>query len=351
VKAMFSVCVRVDSSTQIGTGHLRRCLVLAGELKKRGFRIVFFSKKLEGNFNFLVPENEFSLIEIPPNEECCIKYIANLIGKKKADLFIVDHYDLGAPWEREVKSCAKSVVVIDDLANRDHDCDMILDQNHFCQAKRRYNGKINGDCKKLFGPKYALLREEFFLERNKLSRKIGGINKVVISMGGTDPNNLTEVAVQAILEYKEKNNSKLEIKVVVGDSVLWREKSRGYRNQRGVEVCISPKNMASIFSWADFCIGSSGSTNWERCCMGLPAVVIIDGENEREVAESLVDAGALVSIESDRHIKQKLLFLLESLKEEELLKMSKTGMNLCDGTGAIKVARTIMHTVGASCEI
>ena len=187
------IIFRVDASLNIGSGHVMRCLTLAEKLKEISSDITFISRKLKGNLNALISNEGFKINQLSaPNalqknsnqvkggyfdwlgvsEIDDAKETVNLLENQKLDWLIVDHYSLGEIWEKELKPYTNNILVIDDIANRNHDCDILLDQNWFKNMKSRYNGLLSKNCVQLLGPKYALLRKEFSRIRKIKKRKI-----------------------------------------------------------------------------------------------------------------------------------------------------------------------------------
>ena len=199
------VVFRVDASTKMGSGHVMRCLTLAEELEKNGSDVSFISRAHEGNLNYLIFKREFQVHELQNSifSESSIKSIKadnyyvwlgvtedkdaqetiKAIGIDKPDWLIVDHYALSEKWEKTVRPYVKNIMVIDDLANRSHDCDLLLDQNWFENMGNRYEGLVPAGCTKLLGPEYALLRPEFSEARKSLKQRNGKVDKIFVFFG------------------------------------------------------------------------------------------------------------------------------------------------------------------------
>lgn len=195
------VVFRTDSSVQIGSGHVMRCLTLAEQLREMGVEILFICRELIGNLNDLIVSKGFNLCPLPAPEkfdvvldwnqhaswlevpwekdanettDCLKKSIGH------ADWLIVDHYALDTIWERRLRLQAANIMVIDDLADRPHDCNMLLDQNLYTNSESRYQGLVTENCLKFFGPRYALLRKEFIAARRQLRKRNGTIRRILI---------------------------------------------------------------------------------------------------------------------------------------------------------------------------
>ncbi len=367
-----NVIVRVDSSQLIGMGHLMRCLTLAETLRNEKAIITFICRDLPGNLSNLVVEKGFSLIKLNYDNSVAQKLESLsehkqwlgasihteitdmcdiLQNHEKADLLVVDHYALDEQWESQMRCYTKKIMVIDDLADRKHDCDILLDQNFFINPLERYKSLIPESCKLLLGPNYALLREEFVGARRSLKSNKEKLNKFVISMGGSDPRGLTVKFIDILFEYKIETKKEFKLRVIVGPANQNIKQIDLYSNREHIEIIHSPSNMAEHFLWADLCLGTSGSTNWERCALGLPAIVVIDGDNEREIAENSQDAGFLFAHENDDCLQDSIIECLKGLSNKKLKIMSKLAMNVTDAHGAEKVAKLIREEVKEACQI
>ena len=208
-----------------------------------------------------------------------------------ADVVIVDHYDLDADWERAVSASGPRIAVIDDLADRPHDCALLLDQNLYDDADSRYLGLVPEGCRLLLGPRWALLRSEFVTAAAAPRPRTGDISRVLISYGGADPTHETEKALAALADV-----SSIEIiDVVVGAafSDVWRVRAAVGRDSR-CAIHEQPSDLAGLMSDADLALGAGGSTTWERCALGLPAIVTSVASNQVEAARTLARHGAIL---------------------------------------------------------
>ena len=226
------VAIRVDSSEQIGSGHLMRCLTLAERLRKKSAEVHFISRDLAGSLHRLVVEHGFPLHLLPQHEEDpnLTGYAAWLTVPQEVDAeetgeilsrmqpvsrLIVDSYALDAAWEQRLRPFVREIFVIDDLANRPHDCDVLLDQNYYREMWHRYDGLVPPACKLLLGPSHALLREEFYEARKKLRPRDGSLHRILVFYGGSDPTYETEKVIHALLQMRLTS---VDVDVVVGGS-------------------------------------------------------------------------------------------------------------------------------------
>jgi len=364
------VVIRTDSSLNIGTGHLMRCLALAEELSSRGAEVSFICRDLPGNMNQQVERNGHRLHRLAFNDSTMMnnpeftEYEWWLAVDKKTDaeqteailsdatadydLLIVDHYALDREWERVLRPYVGRLMVIDDLANRVHDCDILLDQNLYENMHNRYNRLVGDAARLLLGPTYVLLRREFRQWREKITERNGTVRRVLVSFGGADRTNETMEFLEA-LSRAEKD--KLEYVVVVGKT----------NPHSGIieDLCAARPNMhfyravddmARLMAETDLAVGAGGTSTWERCCLGLPAVTLAVAENQIEVARLSQEKGFAVYLGTSDNVEAvRILETVECLAKnpDKLLKMSANGMKLVDGLGAERVSDVLCETVEA----
>ena len=267
-----NIVIRTDSSVSIGTGHVMRCLTLADELGHLGGKINFICREEKGNLITLIEEKGYRVYRLndrqfnPANAaiEKEIQQAKSVLTEdiRNIDLLIVDHYDLDAQWETQMRPVVKKIMVIDDLANRSHNCDILLDQNFYENIQSRYSGITPEHCQKLLGPQYALLRQEFIDARKKLRKRNGDIRRLLVFFGSSDPTNETAKALRAL---RLLNSSHLiTIDVVVGSNNPQKEMIRELcRNMQGTHYHCQVDNMAQLMVRADLAIGAGGSTYWQ----------------------------------------------------------------------------------------
>ena len=292
------IIFRVDSSMQIGSGHLMRCLSLADQLKTKA-EIIFISRNLMGNFNYLIKKNGFICIELchNNNENKLSGYekwltvgqkedaeeVKEILNDLSVDLLVADSYAIDEIWENTIRPYVKKIMVIDDLANRKHDCDILLDQNYYIDMNTRYNGLVNDNCKLLLGPKYALLREEFYREKKNQRQRDGQIKNILVFFGGSDLTNETMKALRALVLLNREDTI---VNVVVGGSNQYKNEVKEFCDKyKWMNYYCQIDNMAEMMNLADLAIGAGGTTTWERCFLGLPAIVIAVAENQIKIAE------------------------------------------------------------------
>ena len=353
-----NIIIRADASTRIGSGHVMRCLTLAEELRKGGAKVSFISRIHTGNLNELILEKGFQCFELPCEEAVLAsegkpdgsrsEYASWLgvsqrrdaeetieaLGEVRADCLIVDHYGLDEEWEKMLRSHVRKIMVIDDLADRRHDCDLLLDQNFFVDGEKRYDELVPQSCTKLLGPKYALLREEFRETRMNLRERTGEVKRVLVFFGGSDPDNITGLAIEVLSDPELLH---LQLDIVIGGQNPNREAvEKLVQDRPGITLHIQTSNMAELMSKTDLAIGAGGSATWERLYLGLPSIVIPIAKNQIPSTKDLWDLGVIISLDKYEEIsanclKEKITLLLAN--PDKLLEMSKNGFKIisCDG--------------------
>lgn len=255
------------------------------------------------------------------------------------DWLIVDHYALDKRWENNIRSICNKLMVIDDLADRAHDCDILLDQNYHLNMNTRYN-KLNTDCELLLGPSYALLRNEFSFFRKKSFVRNGIIKRLLIFFGGIDAENCTSLAIEAISEL----DLDIAVDVVIGKHNPFKEQVKNACRRYKYNCHIQTMRIAELMSSADLAIGGAGTSSLERCSLGLPAVIISIANNQIELARSLHSIGASFYLGSSENIsKENLKKIIKDLYQSphQVNRASIAAYSLVDGLGAKRVCRSM----------
>jgi UDP-2,4-diacetamido-2,4,6-trideoxy-beta-L-altropyranose hydrolase len=284
-----SYVFRVDASVRIGTGHVMRCLTLAKELEKRSANCVFVCQSYQGDCVELIKKNGFKVLEIKGEyDEFEInndaKNTLEIIADQKFDWIIIDHYKIDLKWESKIRAVVKKIMVIDDLANRKHDCDVLLDQNIRINAKERYAELIPNQCMSFFGPSNVILRPEF--DNIKIENRTGEIKHILVYFGGNDIHNQAFKSIKALQQYPE-----ISADIIIGSNhpfqdLIMKESTTNLKVSKSID-------MSEAMIRADLAFGVCGIAAWERCAMGLPTLTCINAENQREDSENLYQLGAI----------------------------------------------------------
>lgn len=349
------IAFRVDATSQIGTGHFMRCLTLAEELRKSDVQIRFISRGLPQHLSEMLTSRSIEFIALKNEgsekggDELAhsawlgvtqaqdAKDTAAALAGRKWDWLIVDHYALDARWESAMREQAGKIMAIDDLADRKHDCDVLLDQNYYRDMQTRYDGKVPEHCRMLLGPRYSLLREEFRKLREQCKPRTGEVKRILLFFGGVDSNNYTGLAIEALKSLGLKN---IEVDVVIGAQHPCRSEIEQACAAQGYGCHVQTPRMAELMAAADLAIGAGGTAIWERCCLGLPSLSICAADNQRRQLADAAIAGLLYSPADDGDQIDLIRRHAKCLTENaSLLKLiSTSAMNAVDGVGAIRVA-------------
>ena len=351
------VAFRTDASSQIGTGHVMRCLTLADALCEQGAECQFVCREHEGHLMDHIGSRGYEVHALPKPSENAL-FTSDLahvhwlgvdwqtdadqtrqaLGSEVLDWLIVDHYALDHRWESALRSSCKRMMAIDDLADRQHDCDLLLDQNYGSSAEH-YRGLVPSDSVQCHGPGYALLKPVYAERRTQLPKRDGQVRRVVIYFGGgADAANLTRLAVQA---FQAPELAHIELDIVVGAAYAHQSSLEELVAQRGnATIHRQLPDLADLMTKSDLAIGAGGATTWERCCMGLPTIVISIAENQRPACEALSDdkmidyLGHVDQVTSEL-IRDRILSFVNNL--DLLLDLGERGMRLVDGSGAYRI--------------
>ena len=356
------VLIRVDSSFEIGSGHVARCLVLANGLRAQGAQVGFVSRPLAGNLLGAVQEAGFALHVLPvvaaqpaataheaaiwfggndweDDAEQTADYTRQIEGG--VDWLVVDHYGIDSGWEQRLRPWVRRIAVLDDLANRSHDCDLLIDSNpREPKELDPYHALVPARCIQLLGLKYVLLRDEFALQRVSLRQRDGQLRRLLVFFGGMDASDQTSMALRAIaaLEVEE-----WETDVVVGATNPHREAVAQFcRLHTGFHYHCQTSRMAELMASADLAIGGGGTTTWERFAVGLPSIVVTVADNQVPATLCMAAQGRLLYLGDHRRVReQSLTSLLASLQHMPhwLNLLSERSAEMLDGRGLSRVLR------------
>lgn len=352
------VVFRTDASIKIGTGHVMRCLTLADALAKKGAQCIFICREHSGNLIEHIRSKKYAVSILPMRQDvdtdlahsgwlgatqeqdiaACIPTLTEM----QPDWLVVDHYSLDTRWEVESGKVCKNLMVIDDLADRFHNCNLLLDQT-FGRDTQDYEPLVPRNCRLLCGSIYALLRPEFSTLRpySLRRREKSEIKNLLISMGGVDKDNLTAQVLNELKSYALVN--KFKTIVVMGPAAPWLEDIR--RTVEGLpfptKIFTNVSNMAQLMADSDLAIGAAGATSWERCCLGLPSLLTKIADNQELIIANLCTVGAIKRFELGQkptsHTRT-LTNCIDSLNIADTLKnMTEASARVADGKGCDRV--------------
>lgn len=360
------IVFRVDASLKIGSGHVMRCLTLAEALREWGFECHFICREHPGHALELVQNRGFVVHQLPSSSqneseastapqvahadwlgvtwEVDAAQCAEIVQRLAPHWLVVDHYALDVRWEARVKPAGSELLVIDDLADRQHKCTILLDHNALgTNAKQKYQSKVNNDCRFLLGPQYALLRPEYAALANALPERDGIIERVLVFVGGSDPYHLTECYLKALTK---PGLTYLSVDVVIGKNHPSPDVVKELVNKRvKTRLYSGLPSLAALMVRADFMLGAGGTTNWERMCLGLNALVTSVADNQYEISLALEAEGLITFLgaASDLSIDMVVDAIHFTLGRKEFNKRcSNTSRQLVDGRGVKYVAQALI---------
>lgn len=344
------VIMRCDGSPEIGTGHLIRCLALAHGLASVGYRVVFATKPYDDRLVEKIKREGYTVQLLPlkcePEQDArsCIGLAAAVLGRS---IFVLDSYDLPATYQRVIKKAGLCLVLIDDLARGTVTADILVNQNIIARPELYTNQEVG---RLLLGPRYALLRKEFRKLHQCPRPSVSQAKRILITLGGADPDGQTLKAVKAIGRLKEKEG--IETVVILGHA---------HADAAGLATCIEETGQSirllarrdDMSQWmfdADVAISGSGTTCLELACLGVPNLILILSEDQRGNAQGLDAAGASINLGQGSTVTEaQIVETLEALLIDPSLRetMAHAGRALVDGEGVPRVVSAIQEAVGA----
>ena len=334
-----TLLVRADAGLKMGTGHAMRCLALAQGWRHAGGEVIFALAESTSAVDRLLRSERFNVTRIDgaagTSEDARSTFeIARAFG---ADWFAVDGYQFDAQYQKQLQSF-RPVLVIDDNGLLDYyAAELVLNQNaHACPEMYPHT---SSNTKLLLGPRFALLRNEFVAYRDWTRAIPDRSSRVLLTMGGSDPGNLTPRILPLLAELTDDD---LRIRVVVGGSAENADvvDEIAARFAGRVEVLRDARNMAELMAWADLAISGAGTTCWEMCWLGLPAILVVVAENQRFIAEQLAALGAVENAGCGDSIDPALLAeLCRQLLADKSRRvgMSQRAKQVVDGRGRDRV--------------
>lgn len=348
------VVFRADASIQIGTGHVMRCLTLADALAAQGAKCEFICREHPGNLIAHIQNKSYNVhslsmgktadTDLPHSKwlgstqaqdaEVC----ASLLSKLQPDWLVVDHYAIDARWETALTPYYRKLMVIDDLADRQHICSLLLDQN-LGRTTDHYTHLVPNSCNLLCGTNYALLRPEFAaLRAYSLQRRAQPeLKRLLVTMGGVDQGNVTA----QVLKYLRASPlpKGCEITVVMGATAPWLAdiQQQAQTMPWPTTVYAGANNMAQLMAESDLAIGAAGSTSWERCCLGLPTLLLVLAENQANGALALEESGAAIALQNPQDIPHAIEQCLSNTAAHGLSSMSMSSAKVSDGEGVQRI--------------
>lgn len=334
-----SLIIRTDANSHIGTGHLMRCLTLAQSWRSRGGKVVFVTTCSNEDLLGQLRAGKIQIVRVThahPNPADW-EQTHRILDSNSAAWVVLDGYHFDSGYQKKIKKIGSQLMVIDDMAHIDkYYADIILNQNI---NAGRLNYSVESCTRLILGPQYALLRPEFTKRSDKMRPTPQVARKLLITLGGADPDNKTLKVMQAV---QQTNIDDLEVVVVIGSANPYRQllQSVGHASQIPFRLIFNTTEMAELMAWADLSISAGGSTCLELAHMGVPTLCVILAENQRLLVEGLAEAGAAINLGWYRDLPTlKIVQSLESLALAAGVRedMTQQGRNLVDGKGTERV--------------
>jgi UDP-2,4-diacetamido-2,4,6-trideoxy-beta-L-altropyranose hydrolase len=355
------VAFRVDLSQEIGSGHFMRCLTLADALSLRGAKVRFVCRDLPTVFKATLLSKGHEYVQLGNKRLPITQVVEEKTSSGLAhdhwlsvsqaqdanetvqalsdyvwDWLVVDHYALDSRWESAVRASCLSLMVIDDLADRFHVCDLLLDQT-FGRKELDYRSLVPANCRLLCGSNNAILRSEFANARPySLHRRIRPVlRELLITMGGVDKDNVTGKVLHALRSCPLPVD--IRITVVMGTTAPWLDEvhKQAQKMPYPTRVLVGVSDMAQLIANSDFAIGAGGGTSWERCCLGVPTLMLVLADNQVKVAEGLERIGAVVLVNQGAQMEDQFASLFASLVSDpgKMRSMSESAARIAEGLG------------------
>jgi len=333
---------RADASASLGIGHVMRCSVLSQALALAGWRTAFACSAETMEIHPSLTSSEHGIL--PLKDDVDEARSLRQRWPRGCDLLVVDHYRLGADFETAMRGWAHCILTIDDLADRPHDCDVLLD-TALGRDSRAYEALVPGHCRLLLGPRYSLLRPQFASARARALARRGAaepVRRILVSLGGTDPAGVTAKVVEGI----GQSGIDAEIDIVIGLAAVRQGGMKGVAGSipQSVRLLRDVSDMAGLMVEADLAVGAGGSTTWERCCLGLPTVVLTLAPNQAVQAKALTDLNAAHCLGWHEDIDAVTIanaVCRLGADAEERHRLSASSAPLCDGEGVGRIASAL----------
>lgn len=340
-----TVVIRADASPKIGVGHVMRCMSLGKILSNLGFKIVLAccSETVKSVGASKITFMEIIEISTKKSSTAQAQELFQLLPNG-CGILICDTYAHGFEFESALRGWTDFIVVFDDLAEVTHDCDILINSSLGFKASN-YNKLVPSSCNLLLGPRYAPVRSIFSELRKKIVvQKNEIVERIAVSLGGTDPQNNTEMIVSLI--HKLLPEIFIDIYLMPG-AIHYKTIEKVTKNWSENIILKEPKSeIAYSLSKADLVIGAAGSSVWERCTLGLPSMVIVTADNQRHIAAGLKrQHAALVVSENELGNKKIMSKLLKNICTDFAFRkrLSIASKNLCDGNGALRITKKILE--------
>lgn len=349
MESKIPIFIRTDASVSIGTGHLMRMIALGQAWQAKGGEVFFLCADITPALEQRLASEDFHLFQIHASlgsKEDLMKTMQLISKTLKADSqnarVVLDGYHFGSNYQLGIKAAGFKLLVVDDYGSADfYHADLVVNQN--INAREELYAKRDPRTKLLLGTNFAMLRKEFLAYKD-WKRDIPPVGKkILVTLGGSDPDNVTLKVVEALLDFD------MHIKVAVGGSNPHLIEIENFIKRRNdklafIEVIINTTDMPNLMAWADVAVVAGGSTSWEVVFMGLPALVFTFAENQKEIALAIDrhNLGVNLGWANKTTYNNLKIVLADFLSDRaKRLKILDSGKNLIDGMGCFRICENI----------
>ena len=342
------VVFRVDASGDVGFGHLSRCINLAEVLRSRGNEVLFICREDEAKSFRALEDRLFATVLLPMlpvgetvNQQEDAQQTIQALQGERPDWLVVDSYTLDKDWEQLLRPHVAKIAVIEDLSGREHDCDLLIDQNYSERSAASFEKFVPKTCELLLGPRFALIGDQFRKLRRLKSKPAPELKRIFVFCGGSDPQNLTQ---QVIDEISCSELSNIAVDVVVGAQNKTFNREAALKLNANIEIHNAGGEFARIMSIADLAIGAGGTTSWERMCLGIPSIIASIAENQNSACEKLGRDGLINYLGTQPSLKPGAIrdAVVEAKTSfASLFDQVERGQILVDGRGCERVAEVM----------
>jgi UDP-2,4-diacetamido-2,4,6-trideoxy-beta-L-altropyranose hydrolase len=338
-----ALIIRADASIAIATGHVMRCLALAQAWQDAGGNVVFAMAESTCAIDARLSSEGMEIVRlnVSSNSVQDAQDVSALARSCRANWVVVDGYRFDSEYQRNLKNGGLKLLFVDDLGRCEHYfADLVLNQNVY--ARENMYASREAHTRWLLGPRFSMLRRDF-RRWGKWQREIAPKGrKVLVTMGGSDPDNVTAVVLEALGAVKIAG---LEVVTVVGGSNSNIDSVERFANESfSIRFLRDAPNMPELMAWADVAVSAAGSTCGEMCLLGLPAILVDLAENQTPVARELGRRRAAIHLGSSKEVTAaEIAESVQSLLLSAELRgsLSQRSRELVDGEGAERVRAAI----------
>ena len=315
-----------------------RCLALAQAGLDAGGNATFVTAEATPSIEARLQIEGFGVLRLraAPGSAEDSNRTAELARQENADWVVLDGYQFDAKFQSQLRNAGVKVLFLDDHGGASpYSADLVLNQN--VHASEDLYRDRESYTRLLLGPRYVMLRREFRFWKTRKLETPACARRVLLTMGGSDPDNVTEQILQILIAMPD-----LELTVVVGGSNPHLSSIETFveRANRPVRLLKDISDMPALMVWADLAVASAGTTSLEMCMMGLPAALCVLAPNQEKIASELGRLGAAANLGYlHRSPRDKTEEMLRELVQSEVKRreMSVRGREIVDGHGVQRV--------------